>query len=625
MSAIAGILYFHGAPVPDGLIEKLTYSMKTRGPDAQAVWRNGSIALGHCMLHATPESLVEKQPLASLDGQLTIVWDGRLDNRDELYADLKGRGARFRDHSDAELALVAYEYYGEKTPEKFLGDFAFAVWNARTQSLFLARDHVGARPFYYVRTEKFFAFASEDEVLLCIPEVRRLVSIDRLAYTLLPAPYIPDLQQSWLEDVRMFRPCSWLTIDVCSRARTERSNTSFSAPRFSGSHADAVAAFADVFTLATKARARSIQSVGMLLSGGVDSACVAKALHDSLGVARQDTNTIRAFSCLSSNTPDDVESNSILKMHKRLGIESNFITLEQYADPAERPSLDRLVRLHTHPIDFFLVLQGLLCVQARERGTNVLLHGVSGDLVADAPYRYLFGYLSEFGISRACTEFFAATRNHTYVARPAARNLLSHAIRDWLGAGPLKLLRRRKQCRRSRREPFSGASLQLSESLNYAVVQSNRLSAHFVNTAEHPRDRQAVDVGSLTIGLEGYERVAGKFGIEFRDPFADVRVIRFFNSLPNHLRVQLGYTKFVLRQYANESFADTVWRSDKQSVASSMTQLSLDVAKSHRQLQSESSQHWKLEDDFPHSAVDAFVISSWAKERALRCSTMLVE
>ena len=113
MSAIAGILYFGGAPVAHGLIETLTDAMSARGPDEQHHWVAGSIALGHCMLRTTPESFEEHQPLTSQDKRLTLVWDGRLDNRDALRRDLTAAGAAVRNDSDAELALHSYAIWGE--------------------------------------------------------------------------------------------------------------------------------------------------------------------------------------------------------------------------------------------------------------------------------------------------------------------------------------------------------------------------------------------------------------------------------------------------------------------------------------------------------------------------------
>lgn len=125
MSAIAGIFYFHGAPLDPDLITKLTSAMSTRGPDSQTQWVKGSVGLGHCMLRTTPESLVERQPLLSQDGKLVLVWDGRLDNRAELRSALTSRGVVLRDNSDAEMVLQSYTIWGKGCPGQLLGDFAF--------------------------------------------------------------------------------------------------------------------------------------------------------------------------------------------------------------------------------------------------------------------------------------------------------------------------------------------------------------------------------------------------------------------------------------------------------------------------------------------------------------------
>ena len=201
MSAIAGILYFHGAPLEPGLIEKLTSAMKRRGPDAQTHWMQASVGLGHCMLRTTPESIEEHQPLFSQDKNLVLVFDGRLDNRDELRRDLIAAGAVLRDHSDAELALQSYAAWGEDCPSRLLGDFAFAVWDARRQRLFCALDHMGARPFYYALDKQFFAFASEEEALLELPGVSRQPNEAMILHMLVPAYQSADNQRFWLKDV----------------------------------------------------------------------------------------------------------------------------------------------------------------------------------------------------------------------------------------------------------------------------------------------------------------------------------------------------------------------------------------------------------------------------------------
>src|SRR3954447_14301980 len=112
MSGIAGVIRFDGAPVEVGAGERMTSAMAHRGPDGVQHWASGSVALGHCMLRTTPESLHERQPLANEDDSVILVMDGRVDNWEELRRGLTARGAVLRTPADAELVLRAYETWG---------------------------------------------------------------------------------------------------------------------------------------------------------------------------------------------------------------------------------------------------------------------------------------------------------------------------------------------------------------------------------------------------------------------------------------------------------------------------------------------------------------------------------
>src|ERR1700738_4383305 len=119
----------------------MTQLMEHRGPDGAGHWRQGSVALGHRTLNATPESLHEKQPLSDESGDLCLTFDGRIDNRDELKSLLTANGASGRGpDTDAELVVRAYRQWGQACPEHLLGDFAFAIWDGHRKQLFCARD-----------------------------------------------------------------------------------------------------------------------------------------------------------------------------------------------------------------------------------------------------------------------------------------------------------------------------------------------------------------------------------------------------------------------------------------------------------------------------------------------------
>ena len=184
MSGIAGIVRFDGGPTEPALVERMTAAMSFRGPDGIRHRVEGAVALGHCLLRTTPESLDEAQPLASDDGRVLLVLDGRVADPVELRRELEGRGVRLRDRSDAELVLRAYELWGPDCLRRFDGDFAFFAWDARSRTALCARDRMGNRPFHYHWRDGVFAFASDLRALHALPWVKRELNEGFLAEAL---------------------------------------------------------------------------------------------------------------------------------------------------------------------------------------------------------------------------------------------------------------------------------------------------------------------------------------------------------------------------------------------------------------------------------------------------------
>src|SRR5579862_4789949 len=160
MSGIVGIVNFDGAPVDRALLSRMTGFMQFRGPDATRTWMDGAAGFGHTLLKATDESECEEQPF-TLDGHTWIVADARVDGRRELVSKLKAKSCDVSlDRPDVELILHAWHVWREECVEHLVGDFAFAVWDAPRQRLFCARDHMGAKPFYYLHAGSTVVFSN---------------------------------------------------------------------------------------------------------------------------------------------------------------------------------------------------------------------------------------------------------------------------------------------------------------------------------------------------------------------------------------------------------------------------------------------------------------------------------
>ncbi|MDD5431433.1 MAG: asparagine synthase (glutamine-hydrolyzing) [Candidatus Omnitrophica bacterium] len=163
-----------------------------RGPDGEGYFEDNIVRLGHRRLKIIDLSRNGDQPMRNEDGSVLLVFNGEIYNFIELRNELMGRGHNFVSHADSEVIIHGYEEWGESIPEKLQGMFAFAIWDSRKRSLFLARDRLGVKPLHYYFDGKRFAFASQVSSLLCIhpkPEINRTALSYYLVTGYSPHPY----------------------------------------------------------------------------------------------------------------------------------------------------------------------------------------------------------------------------------------------------------------------------------------------------------------------------------------------------------------------------------------------------------------------------------------------------
>jgi asparagine synthase (glutamine-hydrolysing) len=273
MSGIAGIVNLDGAPVDPVLVERFEEFLRSRGPDNTGRWVDGNVVLVHTLFATTEESRGERQP-TSLDGEVWIVADARIDARDDLIRDLTARGrACSKQRPDAELILHAYAVWGEGCVEHLLGDFAFAIWDAREQKLFCARDHFGVKPFFYAHVRDCVIFSN---TLDCIrehedvsDELDELFIADFLLFEV-----GRDFDRTAFEAIRRLPPaCVLVTRRGQLLTRLYWSLPADQPPRFSRQR-DYEEHFLHLLAKAVGDRLRT-NKAAILISGGLDSSSVA--------------------------------------------------------------------------------------------------------------------------------------------------------------------------------------------------------------------------------------------------------------------------------------------------------------------------------------------------------------
>jgi asparagine synthase (glutamine-hydrolysing) len=292
MCGIAGRLEFEpGNRAEPALVRRMCEVIAHRGPDDAGIWAQGPVALGHRRLAIVDLSSAGHQPMSHADGALWITFNGEIYNFLELRAELERDGHVFRSRTDTEVILHLYERHGVNCLRFLRGQFAFAIWDARDQQLFIARDRLGKKPLAYHADERGITFASEIKAVLQDSDVDRepdLVALHHyLTYQCVPAPMcafkgvqkLPPGHYLIARNGRVHIERYWkLEYGPKHLARNEREERDLEAELIHRlEEATALRMIADV-------------PLGAFLSGGVDSSAVVAMM------CRRATGPVRTFS-----------------------------------------------------------------------------------------------------------------------------------------------------------------------------------------------------------------------------------------------------------------------------------------------------------------------------------------
>src|ERR1051326_1409360 len=292
MSGIAGILNLDGAPVDRSLLSRMTNFMTFRGPDAQQIWLQGNIGLGHALLRTTEESEDERQPF-TLDGQVWIDADARLDAQCDLIEKLAARDKYVKPGlTDSELLLRAYRVWGEDCVEHLLGDFAFAVWDGARQRLFCARDHLGVRPFFYAHVGQTVIFSNTLDCLRQHPAVSdKLNDLAIADFLLFERNQEPGTTS--FADIQRIPPAHKLTWFATRQRMSRYWTLPIDEPIYFKRAEDYTDRFKELLNQAVSDRLRTNKIV-ICMSGGLDSPTLAATACKILR-SRSSDSEVRAF------------------------------------------------------------------------------------------------------------------------------------------------------------------------------------------------------------------------------------------------------------------------------------------------------------------------------------------
>jgi asparagine synthase (glutamine-hydrolysing) len=534
MSAIGGILQRDGLPCDQGLLAALAARLRHRAPDGERVWSAGPVGLTHGRLITTPESAHEQQPIADEATRVAITFDGRLDNRTELL-DLLGIDRV--DHAaigDAELVLRLYRALGVSCVGRLLGDFAFAVWDGNRSKLLCARDHLGLRPFSYRVTPARIAWASEPGALAgyegLVPPVNEGMVAEHLAGVVtstsdtvfegvfrLPAGHLMTADDRGVEVRRYWSP------DLQHELR-------YADP------GEYVEQLRDLVRRAVAARLRVAGSVGVWLSGGVDSSSITGVAATLCRERAVPASRVETYSARDAGLADERAFWSQVADRWQLpSIEVPIAPIPsgQLAEEA-RVFLD----VPNSPLE---AIMDRLRASMRARGTRVALTGHGGDEWLGPSYFNYADLMREGSLVALARRLRSDSADEWFMGWP---RVLKYTF--WpLVPSPLQQSVRRI-LRRGRApewiDPAFAARVELRERL-----ARHAIDLPYSSLARYDAWHEGIS-GSSAYLEETIERSCSRLGVEMWHPLMDRRIVEFGLALPSEQQWGNGRRKDLLRR-----------------------------------------------------------------------------
>ena len=533
MCGIVGIVNFASREVKKQDIMKMMKTIKHRGPDDEGVYMDGAIGLGHVRLSILDLTEAGHQPMTDASGRYTIIQNGEAYNYIELREELKDLGYIFKTQTDTEVVLNGYVEWGEAVLDKLNGMFAMAIYDKEAQTLFLARDRFGVKPFYYSINSERMVFASEIPAILKTlpgkPKANDEVIFDYLVFN-----RTDQTEQTFFDGIYKLQHGCCMTLDL-KQAYTKTllpirkwydlgehvQNLKSEIINLKSEQAEQ--RYMRLFKKAIEMRLRSDVPWGVCLSGGLDSSAITATI-----IRKLQKPDVHSFSAVYGKDSKADESQFIDEFK---GIVPNMHYIYPDAD-----------RLYAHLNDYVRI-QGeptpttspyaLYCVLTEaSKYVKVILDGQGSD-EALAGYEYIPGLyyktlFTHFKWGRLAKEIVQYARLHK------SWRHVKYMVFFML---PSRMRTKVRVMQRGYINPAFVAKHKdsvIADKLYGANTMTEMLVNHFEYKLEH-------------LNKWG-DRDTMAFGVEGRSPFLDKDLVEYSIALDDRMKVSGGYTKFILRE-----------------------------------------------------------------------------
>ena len=541
MCGIVGLLNFDAAPVEEDIVRKMCASLVHRGPDDEGIYIAAGIGLGHRRLSVI-DLVSGHQPLSNKEKTIWITYNGEIYNYVELRSQLIGLDHQFVTESDTEVIIHAYEEFGENCPKYLKGMFAFAIWDSRRRRFFLARDRVGKKPLFYHHGRSIFAFASEIKALLLHPSIPCDISISTIphyfTFGYAPSPH------TFYRGILELPPAHTLTVEVSGRMDLRRYWDLDFSPRIGRSPTleEAAIGVRDLLTKAVRKRLVADVPLGVFLSGGIDSSIVVGIMSQLM------QRPVKTFSIGFTGDKNFDETSYARLVASHFGTDhSEFIV-----EPKAIDLIEPLVWYHDGPFGNSSAIPTYIVAQLTREHVTVALNGDGGDELFAGYLRFYATILAEnmpsllLRFGEKVLAVFPEPANYHHWLRRAQRFLRCASFpfldrfSNWISLfnDDLPLL--------LRPEIFS-------ELPSFGISYHSEVVARTVSFTPLSK--------LLYINMRTYlyqdllvkmDRTTMAHGLEARSPFLDQDLMEYTATLPDHMKLRRGVTKYLLRQAFSE-------------------------------------------------------------------------
>lgn len=532
-------------------LDRMCASIIYRGPDEQ-----GTVVAGRAALGMRRLSIIDiktgQQPIFTEDGNLAIVFNGEIYNFQEVKRELSSLGHSFKTNSDTEVIVHAFEEFGEKCLYKLRGMFAFAIWDLRSESLFIARDRIGKKPLFYTLTDKGeFIFGSELKTLLAHGGFEKKIDSAALdAY--LSFGYVPE-EFCIINNVKKLPPGFFLRFQD-GKITTHKYWDLDLTPAFERSESEWADALFNKIREAVGIRMISEVPLGAFLSGGVDSSTV-------VGMMSQlSSKPVKTFSIgFHEDSFDELKYARIAARHFRTDHHEFIVTPDLF------DVIGEIVWHFDEPFaDQSALPTYLLSKMARDHVT-VVLSGDGGDEMFAGYDRYVidqarntYSRIPEV-VRRQGLRRVSAALPHSSFGKNFLYNISLDPIDRYIDSVSTFNLPRKRQLYTS----------DMFAALNGSRSAGEALFARFAKTppGSDPLARLLyLDSKTYLPGdiLTKVDRMTMANSLEARVPLLDHEVIELAAGMASHLKLKGGQTKYILKKAMAGLVPDNILHREKQ-------------------------------------------------------------